>query len=211
MVLITFILNCCLFHQQLSPRTLVLSDSVKRMAKFSSALTTVPPNSLTWFSLWSSTSSTEECCLVNSDTPALSWPYDVFTSSKSISLDLTLPNTSKTKRITPWGGPCVLIFIRSWWIDWCFIVLVHVTVTPPGTAEFFFFFFSLHGCFRSWMCNFFPVKEMNTAMCVTAVAESSTASLSAVMNKLGRKSFKGLGEDWIFILHLDNRQDFFFL
>lgn len=45
------------------------------------------------------------------------------------------------------------------------------------------------------MCNFFPVKEMNTAMCVTAVAESSTASLSAVMNKLGRKSFKGLGED----------------
>lgn len=79
----------------MSPSSQPFDDgSVKRTAKSSSALMTAPPNSPTWFSWWSSTSSTEEFCLVNSNIRAPLWPYDICGSSDSMT-PITWPDCLK--------------------------------------------------------------------------------------------------------------------
>lgn len=103
------------------------SCSVRRTAKSSSALMTAPPNSPTWSSWWSSTSSTEECCLVNSNTHAPSWPYDILGSSDPHDpYHLTWLCLKQTKQQEPFCWLVLFVFIsmKSWWIDWCFVVVI---------------------------------------------------------------------------------------
>lgn len=102
------------------------SCSVKRTAKSSSALMTAPPNSPTWSSWWSSTSSTEGCCLVNSNTRAPSWPYDIFGSSDPRDpYHLTWLCLKQTKQQEPFCWLVVFVIsMKSWWIDWCFVVVI---------------------------------------------------------------------------------------
>lgn len=79
--------------------------------------------------------------------------------------------------------------------------------------------FGLHGCFKesdAQLAREVPrsrterVEETNTAVCINAVAESSTILLPIVINKLGHSDLKGVSHsssvDWI-SLQLDNQQD----
>lgn len=168
---------------------------VKRTAKSSSALTTAPPNSPTWFSWWSSTSSTEECCLLNSNTRAPSWPYDIFGSSDPPMnpYHLIWLCLKQTKQLYCWLVLFLFLSLQEAGELTDVSLSFYTVASPPETADLLESFF-LHGCLRSRMHNLLArflksrrekIKEMNTAVCVNVVAESSTILLPIVINKLG--------------------------
>lgn len=80
-----------------------------------------PPNSPTWFSWWSSTSSTEGCCLVNSNTRAPPWPYDPPTDHSTWLSETTRPFASVgsfclylREKLVNWLIESLLSFLYCW-------------------------------------------------------------------------------------------------
>lgn len=70
-------ISLCHVVSKLSPLLrLILLWSVRRTVRYSSASTTAPPSSPIWFTWWSFTSLTEECCPASSNTHAPLWPCD---------------------------------------------------------------------------------------------------------------------------------------
>lgn len=183
----------------------LLTLSVKRTAKSSSALMMAPPNSPTWFSWWSSTSSTEEYCLVNSNIHAPLWPYDICRS----------PDHPPTPAISPFlltwlclkqtkqQGPLCWIFCLYRYeklVNWLIVLFVVILYCHESTGDCWHvgFLLVLHGCVRSQIHNLlmrFHSREKererkygNAAVLIDAVTKSFTIMLPSVINKLGHNS-----------------------
>lgn len=87
-------ISLCHVVSKLSPLLRpILLWSVRRTVRYSSASTTAPPSSPIWFTWWSFTSLTEECCPASSNTHAPLWPCD------------TPPPKPFFAHLSPWDPP----------------------------------------------------------------------------------------------------------
>lgn len=94
-------ISLCHVVSKLSPLLrLILLWSVRRTVRYSSASTTAPPSSPIWFTWWSFTSLTEECCPASSNTHAPLWPCDT-PPPPNLSLHTSLPEISLPPLLSP--------------------------------------------------------------------------------------------------------------
>lgn len=129
---------------------------------------------------------------MTSSDPLTPWP---------LSLDLTLPRTNKNNKNLPVGRFLhVFILIRSWWIDWCFVVVILYCRESAGDCWLVGFRLVCMDVRRSRMHNLLTrfrsqerrgERKWTLPFASMLLQKSSTILLPIVINKLGHSDPQG--------------------